>query len=79
MRYEAVITSLIGAVLGIALGTAFGWVVVTDFSDQGISFAFPYADVVAFLIVAGIVGVVAAIVPAYRAARLNILEAVHYE
>jgi len=79
VRFEAVITSLIGAVLGIALGTAFGYVVVADFSSQGIFFAFPFAQIAAFLVVAGVAGVVAAIIPARRAARLNILEAVHYE
>jgi putative ABC transport system permease protein len=79
VRYEAVITSLIGAVLGIALGTAFGFVVVGDLSEQGISFAFPYVQLFIFLLLAGAAGVVAAIVPARRAARLNILDAVHYE
>ena len=44
VRFEAVITSLIGAVLGIALGTAFGYVVVSDLSSQGIFFAFPFGQ-----------------------------------
>jgi putative ABC transport system permease protein len=79
VRYESVITSLIGAVLGIVLGTAFGYVVVADLSGQGISFAFPYLQLVVFLVLAGLAGVIAAIVPARRAARLNILEAIHYE
>jgi len=79
VRYESVITSLIGAVLGIVLGTVFGYAVVADLSEQGISFAFPLAQLVAFLVLAGLAGVLAAIVPARRAARLNILDAVHYE
>jgi len=79
VRYESVITSIIGAAMGIVVGILFAWVVVTKFAGQGITFAVPGGQLVAFLIVAVVVGVIAAILPARRAARIDILEAIHYE
>lgn len=79
VRYESVITAVIGAMLGIVLGAAFGYVVITDLGSVGFSFSLPVLQLVIFLIVAVVAGVVAAILPAARASRLNILEAIHYE
>jgi len=79
VRYESVITSIIGAALGIVVGILFAWVVVTKFAGQGITFAVPGSQLVIFVILAVIVGVIAAILPARRAARIDILEAIHYE
>ena len=79
VRYESVITSIIGAALGIVVGIVFAWVVVTKFAGQGITFAVPGGQLVVFVILAVIVGVLAAILPARRAARIDILEAIHYE
>jgi len=79
VRYESVITSIIGAALGIVVGILFAWVVTTKFAGQGITFSIPGGQLVVFLIVAVIAGVIAAILPARRAARIDILEAIHYE
>jgi putative ABC transport system permease protein len=79
VRYESVITSIIGAAMGIVVGIVFAWVVTTKFAGQGITFAVPAGQLVAFVIVAVIVGVIAAILPARRAAKIDILEAIHYE
>jgi len=53
--------------------------VVTKFAGQGITFAVPGGQLVVFVILAVIVGVIAAILPARRAAKIDILEAIHYE
>jgi putative ABC transport system permease protein len=77
IRYESVITALIGAVLGIVLGLVLGGLLVwrVDF----IEFAAPTTQIVVFAIAALIVGVIAAIFPARRAAKLNVLRALQYE
>jgi putative ABC transport system permease protein len=79
IRYESIVTSLMGAALGIAVGTFLAALVVHALSNQGISWSFPTLTIVYFVIAAIIVGILAAIVPARRAARLNVLEALQYE
>ena len=76
---ESVITAIIGGLLGIAIGIVFAWIVNLGLSSQGIQFAIPYSQLIACLVVATIVGLIAAIMPARRAARLNVLEALQYE
>ena len=78
IRHESVITALIGGVLGIALGIVLGALLVArvDF----IEFALPVGSlIVVFAVAAIVVGILAAIFPARRAARLNVLEALQYE
>jgi ABC-type antimicrobial peptide transport system permease subunit len=79
VRYESVITSVIGGVLGIVVGVAFAYVVTTRLGGIGISFSVPVVQLVVFLVVSIVVGVIAAILPARRAARIDILDAIHYE
>jgi putative ABC transport system permease protein len=79
IRWEGVITALIGAALGIPLGILLAAVVTQALHDLDVSFALPVAIIVAFAFVAMIAGVLAAVLPARRAARLNVLEALHYE
>jgi putative ABC transport system permease protein len=79
VRYESVITSIIGALMGILVGVIFAWVVTTRFGGQGITFSIPGGQLVVLVIVGVVVGVIAAILPARRAARIDILEAIHYE
>lgn len=79
IRYESVITSTIGGVLGILVGIVFAYLMVHALEDEGIGFSLPEGQLVVFLIVAILVGVVAAVLPARRAARLNPLDALHYE
>jgi putative ABC transport system permease protein len=77
IRYESVITALIGAVLGIVLGIVLAGLLVArvDF----IVFSVPSTQIVVFAVAAVIVGILAAIFPARRAARLNVLRALQYE
>jgi putative ABC transport system permease protein len=79
VRYESVITSVIGGVLGLAVGVLFAFVMTKGLEDEGISFAVPETQLVVFLILAVVVGVLAAVLPARRAARLRVLDAIHYE
>ena len=77
IRHESVITALIGGVLGIALGIVLGALLVSRV--KSISFALPVTSLIVFAIMAIVVGILAAIFPARRAARLNVLEALQYE
>jgi putative ABC transport system permease protein len=79
VRYESVITAVIGGVLGAVLGVVVAWIVTIGLSDQGIVFSVPGVQVIVAVIVAAITGVLAAIFPARRASRLNVLEALQYE
>jgi putative ABC transport system permease protein len=76
VRWESVITSLLGAVLGIVLGLALGWVVVFSLRDQGLtSFQIPVGTTIAIMVLSFIVGVLAAVYPAWRATKVDVLDA----
>ena len=77
IRHESVITALIGATLGIVLGLFLGGLLA--FRVEEIVFAIPWIQLVVFGIAAIVVGIIAAILPARRAAKLNPLEAISYE
>jgi putative ABC transport system permease protein len=80
IRIEAVIIAVLGAVLGIVIGLVFGWVMQRSLSDVGIDrFAVPYGQLVVFIVASAILGVGAAVFPARRAARLDVLAAIAYE
>ncbi|MDQ3893239.1 MAG: FtsX-like permease family protein [Actinomycetota bacterium] len=79
IRYESVVTTLIGATLGIAVGTLLAAVFTRALSDEGFVFAVPYGLLLGFVLVAIALGLVAAILPARRASRLNVLRALQYE
>jgi putative ABC transport system permease protein len=74
-----VITALIGAALGLPLGVFLAALVTQALGEFDVRFVVPYGQLVVFAIVAVIVGVIAAIAPARRAARLNVLRALQYE
>jgi putative ABC transport system permease protein len=78
IRHESVITALIGSVLGIILGIAFGALLAARDSSS-IAFVIPVGRIIVFLIASWLVGLVAAIFPARRAAKLNPLQALAYE
>ena len=77
IRHESVITALIGAALGIPIG--FGLAALIDRALRDIPFIVPWGTIVIFVIAAIVVGLLAAIFPARRASRLNVLEALQYE
>lgn len=78
IRWEAVIVAVFGAVLGVAVGAFLGWAMVTAVPDLPV-LEFPAGRMVVYVVLAGLAGVVAAILPARRAARLDVLEAVTTE
>ena len=79
VRYESVITAVIGGVLGTLVGIAMGYVIVTQLGGDGLVFSLPWMQLGVFLVLAVVVGVVAAVLPARRAANTRILEAIQYE
>ena len=79
IRHESVVTALIGATLGIAVGMFLAVITTLALSQYGIVFAAPYGTLTVFVGVAILAGMLAAILPAKRASKLNILEALQYE
>src|SRR5205823_5545180 len=75
--WESVTTALIGAALGIPLGIALAALV--GHAIKYPAFTIPWGTLVIFVFAAIIVGLLAAIFPARRAARLNVLQALQYE
>jgi len=77
IRWESVITALLGTLLGLVIGLFFGWSVVRALSDSGINqLAVPVGQLVVVVVLAALAGVAAAILPARRAARLDVLDAI---
>jgi len=79
IRYEAVITALIGAILGMILGVIFAALISQPLKDEGFTLSYPVGSLIVLLILAGFAGVLAAIPPAARASRLDVLDSLHYE
>ncbi len=79
IRYEAVITALIGAILGMVLGLVFAALIAQPLKDEGFTLSYPVGSLILLLVFAACAGVVAAIAPARRASRLDVLESLQYE
>ncbi|HEV7863234.1 MAG TPA: ABC transporter permease [Acidimicrobiia bacterium] len=80
IRWESIIITLLGAVLGLGVGAFFGWAAVSAMGDIGVDrLAFPAGRLISFVVVAGLAGVLAAVLPARRAARLDVLEAIAHQ
>ena len=79
VRGESVITALIGAALGVPLGVGVAALVTGSMSEWGVEMTLPGGALVVFALVAVAVGVLAAIAPARRAARLDVLRALQHE
>lgn len=78
--WESVIVAAFGAVLGIGVGTFLGWAIVQALADEGIGrLVLPGGQLLAYAVLAVIAGVVAAVFPAWRASRLDVLRAVTVE
>jgi putative ABC transport system permease protein len=79
VRHESVITALIGAALGMPLGVFLAGLVTVALRNEGLTFSLPISTLVAFALIAITAGILAAILPARRASRLNVLKALQYE
>jgi putative ABC transport system permease protein len=77
VRWEAILTSVFGALLGLGIGLFFGWAIVEALKDEGLNaFRVPVGSLITIVVIAALAGVVAAVLPARRAAKLNILNAI---
>jgi putative ABC transport system permease protein len=74
LSLEAVITSIIGALIGVTLGTAYGWAAISTVQIDPV-LGFPTVRILAFIVLAAAAGVLAAVLPARRAARTSIVTA----
>jgi putative ABC transport system permease protein len=80
IRLESVVIAVFGAVLGLALGLVWGVCTQQVLALQGMTaFAVPWGTIVAVVIGSAVVGVVAALLPALRASRMNVLAAIAHE
>jgi putative ABC transport system permease protein len=79
IRHESIITALIGAALGLPVGILLAAAVTHKLAKYDVTFSIPTGSLAAFAVVAIVAGIGAALFPARRAARLNVLAALHYE
>jgi putative ABC transport system permease protein len=80
IRWESVIIALLGTIVGLVIGVFFGWAVIEALKDEGFTkFAAPFGQLILVVIVGGFAGVLAAVFPARRAAKLDVLRAVTIE
>jgi putative ABC transport system permease protein len=80
IRLESVVISLLGAVLGVAMGVVFGVLITYALRDEGLEvIRVPVLQLAVFFVLALVIGVLAAVLPARRAARLDVLKAISTE
>ncbi len=80
VRWEAVIIAVFGAILGLALGVIFGVAAVVAIPDSIISsISIPIGVLLVYVVLAAVAGILASLFPAWRASRMNVLEAIYHE
>ena len=80
IRGESVIIAVMGAILGLGVGVLFGYAIVGALDDEGIgTVVVPGGQLLTYVILAGVAGVIAAVFPARRAAKLDVLAAISHE
>jgi putative ABC transport system permease protein len=79
VRHEGVITALTGAALGLPLGILLAAAVTHAVGKYGVAFSFPVVSIAAFTLTSILAGILAAVAPARRASRLDVLSALQYE
>ncbi len=79
VRWEAVIIALFGGLLGVGMGVLFGLAAIAAIPETFVdNVSIPYQSLLGYLVVSGIFGMLAAILPARRASRLNVLDAISH-
>ncbi|HSK95320.1 MAG TPA: FtsX-like permease family protein, partial [Euzebyales bacterium] len=77
VRWESVLIAVLGALFGIGVGTIFGWMSVRALAEDGFTvFAFPTTQVLLGVLAAAVAGMLSAVLPARRAAQVDMLRAV---
>jgi putative ABC transport system permease protein len=76
---ESAITCAIGGIIGIGVGLLFGYLIARGLENEGIQFSVPVGTIIVVFVLAVLAGLLAALAPARRAAKLQPLEALHYE
>ena len=77
VRWESVLTSVYGAAVGVAMGLVLGYVVILALRDEGLThYSVPVTTIVWIMVLACLAGIAAAVVPAWRATRMDILGAI---
>jgi putative ABC transport system permease protein len=79
VRSEAVIIAVFGTLMGLVIGLLFGRAIVAAVSSEGIAFAVPVGQLVVYVVLAALAGLLAGTFPARRAANLDILKAISTE
>ena len=80
IRLESVVIAVFGGLLGIAIGVVFGIAVQHAVADQGLDvLSVPVPTLVAYVVLSAVIGVLAAVWPAWRASRLDVLKAISFE
>jgi putative ABC transport system permease protein len=80
VRAESLVIALLGGLVGTAVGLLWGWAFTTALRSQGVTeLTIPVTQIVAFVLLSMVAGVAAAIVPAWRASRLDVLDAIAVE
>jgi putative ABC transport system permease protein len=80
VRWESVVIAVLGGIVGLALGVLWGWAFARALQEQGLTvFRIPVVEVLLFVVGSMIAGVLAAVFPAWRASRLDVLEAIATE
>ncbi|QFG22515.1 ABC transporter permease [Actinomadura sp. WMMB 499] len=78
LSVEALVMAVIGALTGVVLGVAFGWAATRAMGESSV-FALPYGQIAGFMALAAVAGVLAAVMPARRAAKASIVESLSTE
>jgi putative ABC transport system permease protein len=79
IRDESIITAALGAIAGVVLGVLLAWIVTLALAGDGVVFALPVLQVLALLVIGLAAGVLASVLPARRAVRIDVLEAIAQE
>ena len=79
VRWEAVIIALFGGLLGVSMGVFFGLAATAAIPADFVNIiSIPFGSLTRYLIISGLFGVLASILPAFRASRLNVLDAISH-